>query len=232
MNEDLRDIEKLIQERKQTEADGGETPYVPVEAVVLPAEKREELTGLAVSDVGGAIGEVKHKIIQKAADKIADEKIIEKHSAEIAKISDRALEVETEKQRLIVEEVNADNKVVAQEIKNRLIVLKAEAKRLKKEQKQLDKDQRADHRRRNKEAKWNIYGGKLEKLKYDYVPNIFILTMLLFFDGIKAFFDGLNAVSTAIVKAFKWVFFLGAAVAVLMAIPATREWLLTLLQFK
>ena len=232
MNEDLLELEKKIQERKQAEAVSGETPTVPVVSVAVPAEKREEQTGLAFSDVGGAIGNVKQKIIQKAADKISADKIIEKHSEEIAKISDRALEVEAEKQRLIVEEVNADNKVVAQEIKNRLIVLKAEAKRLKAEQKQLDKDQKAEHRRRNKAAKWEIYGDKLQKLKYDYVPNILVLFMLLFFDGIKSFFDGLGVVSTAIVKAFKWVLIGSAVFAVLMVIPVTREWLLSLLQFK
>ena len=184
------------------------------------------------SDVGGTISEVKQKIIQKAADKIQDDKIIEKHSENIAKISDRALEVEAEKQRLIVEQVNADNKVVEQEIKNRLIVLKAEAKRILAEQKQLDKEQKAEHKKRDKDAKWEIYGEKLTKMKYSYVPNAFILRMLLFFDGCKSFFDGLGSVSTAIVKAFKWVIIAGLTIGTLMTIPVTRDWLLTLLQFK
>ena len=230
MNEDLREIEKMIQVRKQAEAGGGETPAVPV-VVDYAVEKRENYTELAAAGVGSAIGEVKQKIIQKAADKIDDEKIIEKHSETIARISDRALEVEAEKQRLIVEAVNADNKVIAQEIKNRLIVLKAEARRLKAEQKQLDKDQKAEHKARDKAAKWKIYGDKLTRMKYNYVPNIFVLSMLLFFDGIKSFFDGIGAVSTAIVKALKWVLFFGVTIATLMSIPVTREWLLTLLKF-
>lgn len=193
----------------------------------------EENTEIALTaDVGGTISEVKQKIIQKAADKIQDDKIIEKHSENIAKISDRALEVEAEKQRLIVEQVSADNKVVEQEIKNRLIVLKAEAKRILAEQKQLDKEQKAEHKKRNKDAKWEIYGEKLTKMKYSYVPNAFVLRMLLFFDGFKSFFDGLGIVSTAIVKAFKWVIIVGLIIGTLMTIPVTREWLLTLLQFK
>lgn len=218
-NEDLQEIEEMINERKQAETAVVEMPA----AVAAP---------LTISDVGGAIGDAKQKIIQKAAEKIQDEKLIEKHSDAIAKITDRTLEVEAEKQRLIVEAVNADNKVVAQEIKNRLIVLKAEAKRLEKEQKQLNKDQKADHRKRDKDAKWELYGEKLKKMKYSYVPNIFVLTMLLFFDGLKSFFDGLGSVSTAIAKAFKWVLIGALLLAVAMIVPVTREWLLSLLQFK
>ena len=185
-----------------------------------------------LGDVGGTIKEVKQKIIQKAADKIKEDKIIEKHSESIAQISDRALEVETEKQRLLVEQVNADNKVVAQEIKNRLIVLRSEAKRLKSEQKQLDIDQKAEHKARNKQAKWDLYGKKLQKMKYDYVPNPFVLFMLLFFDGIVGFFNGLGAISTAIVKACKWVLILAVFFTVSMSVPITREWLLSILKFK
>ena len=218
-NEDLQEIEEMINERKQSEGAVVEMPAAPIPSVTI-------------SDVGGAIGDAKRKIIQKAAEKIQDEKLIEKHSDAIAEISDRALEVEAEKQRLIVEEVNADNKVVAQEIKNRLIVLKAEAKRLEKEQKQLDKDQKAEHRKRNKDAKWELYGEKLKKMKYNYVPCLFVLAMLLFFDGVKSFFDGLGSVSTAIAKAFKWVLIGVLILAVVMIIPVSREWLLSLLQFK
>lgn len=218
-NEDLKELEDEIRARKETKTAVVEAPAAPVVSV-------------AISDIGGAIDDAKQKIIQKASEKIKDEKLIEKHSDAIAKLSDRALEVETEKKRLIVEEVNADNKVVAQEIKNRLIVLKAEAKRLAKEQKQLDKDQKAEHRKRNKDAKWELYGEKLKKMKYTYVPCLFVLSMLLFFDGMKGFFDGLGSVSTAIAKAFKWVLIAALLLAVIMILPVTREWFLSLLQFK
>jgi hypothetical protein len=228
-NEDLRDIERTILDRKAEAEQGEETPAATFDA---PVVQRESQTNIALStDVGGAISGAKQKIIQKATEKINDEKIIEKHSDNIAKISDRALEVEAEKQRLLVEQVNADNKVKSQEIKNRLIVLKAEAKRHKAEQKQLAKDQKAEHKARNKQAKWDLYGDKLTKMKYTYVPNAFVLSMLLFFDGIVGFINGLGATSTAIVKALKWVLLTGAVIGVLLAIPATREWLLSLLQF-
>lgn len=216
-NEDLDLLEEEIKRRK---------------SLPTTAESSTEIVSAEVFGVGKAIDEVKSKIVAKAVDKIQDEKIIEKHSEEIAKIGDEALEVEAERERLKVQQADADNKAVKQEIKNRLIVLKAEAKRLEREQKQLLKEQEEDHKRRNDQAKWEKYKDKLTKMKYTYVPNFFILGMLLFFDGIKSFFDGLGAVSTAIVKAFKWVLIFAAIIIVIMGIPITREWVLNLLKFK
>lgn len=74
-----------------------------------------------------------------------------------------------------------------------------------------------------------MYKDKLEKMKYTYVPNVFVLSMLLFFDGIRSFFDGLGTVSTSIVKAMKWVLLFGAICIVLFSIPVTREWIVNLL---
>ena len=66
-------------------------------------------------------------------------------------------------------------------------------------------------------------------MKYTYVPNVFVLSMLLFFDGIRSFFDGLGTVSTSIVIAMKWVLLFGAICIVLFSIPVTREWIVNLL---
>lgn len=214
-NADLKAIEKEIAEKKQMQV---------VEKSNPPA--------LAETGLDGAVFDTKQKIVGRAKELVNDRKLIKKHSESLAEVADKALEVETETQRLKVEELDADNKVTRQEIRNRLIVLKAEAKRLKAEQKQLNADQKADHKARKKAAKWELYKGKLQKMKYDYVPNPFILAMLLFFDGIVGFFNGLGAVSTAIVKAVKWVLLIGAVIVVLLVIPATRDWLLELLQFK
>lgn len=170
------------------------------------------------------------KILDKADEKINDEKVIDKHAEQIAKIKERKLEVDTEKASITVDRQAAENKVKKQEINNKLIVLNAEARRLQREQKQLDKEQKADHKKRNKNLKWEIYKDKLEKMHYSYVPNVFILSMLLFFDGLKSFFDGLGSVSTAIVKCFKWVIFLGIIIAILFIIPVTRNWLLNLIK--
>lgn len=168
-------------------------------------------------------------ILKKAEEKINSEEIIEKHAEEIAKIKDKKLEVDTEKVSIKVDRQKAENKAEKQKIDNELIVLNAESRRLKKEQKQLDKEQKANHKIRNKNLKWEIYKDNLTKMNYTYVPNIFILSMLLFFDGLKSFFDGLGSVSTAILKAFKWFIALGIIIAILFIIPVTRNWILNLL---
>lgn len=210
---------------------------------IIPETKAEELS-VAVEDqpkalaeqsetasVGfsSVVGSVQSNILEKAKVKITDEKIVEKHAENLADIADKALEVQAETASLKVQEQEADNKVRKQEIRNKLIVLNAEAARLKREQKQFNKEQKADHKARNKQAKWELYKDKLTKMKYSYVPNAFILSMLLFFDGVKSFFDGLGTVSTAIVKALKWVILVGLILVVLFSIPVTREWIINLL---
>lgn len=199
---------------------------------LISVEKNEvaEQTDINPLSANSVVVEAQKTILQRAKDKIVEDKILEKHAKKIADITDKAIKVDADRAALNVAKQDADNKTDKQEIKNKLIVLKAEASRLKKEQKQLNREQRADHKARNKEAAWQLYSGKLTKMKYDYVPNKFILSMLLFFDGMKSFFDGLGTVSTAIVKALKWVLLVGAIAGILFAIPATREWLINLLK--
>lgn len=190
----------------------------------------KEYTNNKIISVDNVVENVQQKVLGLAKEKINSEKILDKHADNIAKITNRAMEVDAERVSLSVEQQDADNKVRKQEIKNKLIVLKAEANRLWKEQKQLNKEQKEAHKARNKQSKWDIYKDKLEKMHYSYVPNSFILSMLLFFDGIRSFFDGLGTVSTAIVKAFKWIIFFGIIFIVLFAIPVTRDWIINLLK--
>lgn len=198
-----------------------------------PEENKPE-TAVAVQREGGisaydVVGGTQQEVLRRAQDKINSEKILEKHASKIAKITDKAMEVDAERAALTVQHQDAANKVEKQEIKNRLIVLRAEAKRLKKEQRQQNIEQKAEHKARNKAAKWEQYKDKLTKMNYTYVPNAFILAMLLFFDGLKSFIDGLGTLSTAIVKALKWVLLVGAVLIVLFSIPVTREWIINLL---
>lgn len=189
----------------------------------------EQQTSMPMGGFQNVVGGVKQNILNKAKEKIADEKSVDRHAENLKNIANKALDVEAEYASLQVQEQEADNKVHKQEIKNRLIVLKAEAVRLAKEQKQLNKEQKADHKRRNMEAKWELYKDKLTKMKYTYVPNAFVLAMLLFFDGVRSFFDGLGTVSTAIVKALKWFILIGIILIVLFSIPVTREWITNIL---
>lgn len=235
-----KELDRLMEEKplteklNNTEDNSAEKIEQSSNEMVSVDEKSSQIISATIynNDFKSAVGDTQRKIIEKAKEKINDEKMIEKHSENIKKITDKALEVEAEQQNLVIEEVNADNKVKAQAIKNRLIVLKAEAKRLKREEKQKSKEQKAEYTKRNKEAKWELYKDKLTRMKYDYVPNAFVLSMLLFFDGIVGFFNGVGASSTALVKALKWVLLALVVIIVLMAIPVTREWLLSILQFK
>lgn len=211
------DIEKLAEKFEQEQPEESK----PETAVAVKSEG-----GISAFDV---VGGTQQEVLRRAQDKINSEKILEKHASKIAKITDKAMEVDAERAALNVQQQDAVNKVEKQEIKNKLIVLKAEAKRLKREQKQQSREQKADHKARNKAAKWEQYKDKLTKMNYTYVPNPFILSMLLFFDGLKSFFDGLGTLSTAIVKALKWVLLIGAILIVLFSIPVTREWIINLL---
>lgn len=218
---DIEELARQFEAERETKSEEKAVAVVEEKAITASAG-----ASISASDV---VGGTKQEVLRRAQEKINSEKILEKHASKIAKLTDKAMAVDAERAALNVQQQDADNKAEKQEIKNRLIVLKAEAARLKKEQKQLDREQRADHKARNKAAKWEMYKDKLEKMGYSYVPNIIILSMLLLFDAIKSFFDGVGAVSTAAVKALKWVLLIGAILVVLFAIPVTREWIIKLL---
>lgn len=191
----------------------------------------EQTTPVLPTHIDEAVDEVKGKIVTNAISKINDDKIIEKHSKELADITDEALSADIETERLKTKRKRADNSAEKQSIHNKLIELKTEAIRLKREKKQILREQKAEHKKRNDEIAWEKYKGKLSKMNYTYVPNKFILAMLLFFDGIVSFFNGLGAVSTAIMKAVRWLVIILLILAVIFAIPATRNWFTNLLGF-
>lgn len=229
------ELERFAQEFEAQQPKTEQTQETVVETDAQPVAKtdnHEIAERIVVSPNGNftaVVGGVQQDILERAQKKISSEKIVDKHAENLKRVADKALEVDAERASLTVQEQEADNKVRKQEIRNKLIVLKAEAKRLEKEQKQFNREQKADHKARNKQAKWELYKDKLEKMHYSYVPNVFVLSMLLFFDGVRSFFDGLGTVSTAIVKALKWVLLFGAIFVVLFSIPVTRDWLTNLL---
>lgn len=202
-------------------------PEEVIEQSKTVIEERTEV--MPITNFGSVVGGVQKDILERAQKKISSEKIVDKHADSLKKVADEALRVQAEQAALTVEEQETNNKVRKQEIRNKLITLKAEAERIKKEQYQLNKEQKAAHKARNKAAKWDLYGDKLTKMKYSYVPCSFVLAMLLFFDGVRSFFDGLGTVSTAIVKALKWVLLIGTILIILFSIPGTRDWLTNLL---
>ena len=211
------DYEKLAEEFEKAENTCNEVVEQPQNTDLI-ANNTENSSFTATTVVQAT----QERILESAKKRISDNKIVEKHADKLAAIADEAIAADSEAVELGVKRKRAQNKAERQRIKN-------EAKRLKKEQEQLNKEQKIDHSKRNAEAKWQKYGEKLKKMRYDYVPNAVTLAMLLFFDSIRSFVDGLGTISTAIVKAAKWIILLGVIFGIVYAIPFTREILLNIL---
>lgn len=199
------DIEKLAQ---QFEAQHSKTEYPKVEVTEL------ELPAVVLTETENAD-------IQSVAENTESEK----NDGEESKLADELRKAEEERENLRVQKEQADNKIRKQEIKNDLIVLKAKAIRLKREQRQLIKEQKIDHKVRNKEARWQLHKDSLTQMKYTYVPNLIILYVLLFINGVTGFFKGLRAVNPTLLKVIRWMVVIGIILAILFSIPSTNQWL-------
>lgn len=219
--EDIRDDIEGKHESEETK-ESGEIQLV---------EKEES----ALQDIGvgveSAVDNVKGKIMGGALTKVDNVRSIDNHAGKLAKVANDAIKADIEKENLKVRRTNAENKAEKQKIKNELISLRTEAKRLKREHNQILKEQKEEHKKRNRDILWKTYENKLNKMGYSYVPNKFILSMLLFFDGVVGFFEGVGKTSTAIMKALKWILIIGGITIVLMLVPASRVWLLSILGF-
>lgn len=213
------------------------------EITLIKAEENTNLTTIEVDNnvlmvdsftgnsAVGLISNTKDKILVEAEKKINQEKIIDKHSTKLSKVADNLMKVETEKAAIEVQKKDASNKAEKQEIKNRLIVLKNEANRLRKAEKHKNKLQKIEIAQEKKAKRWEMLESTLKPLGYDYVPNTVALHILLALVGLKAFFNGVGKVGTAILKCFKWVLALGLVIAIVLIIPVTRTWILELLGF-
>ena len=130
------------------------------------------------------------------------------------------------------EKAASKNKVERENIANALYKAKQDGIRLRKEAKHESKMQKARHKSEKKKAYWVAHEGVLKEYGMREGSNIIACEILLFLDGVKCFFNGLSKVSTAIIKAFKFVLIFGGIFALLMVIPATRDWILSLLGFR
>lgn len=203
------------------------------EAKSLSEEEKKFLANISENNnfVDVALDDVRDKIINNAKTQINDEHLIDKHSKKLAENADKSIEVELDRQNLQIQKNDADNKVTKKEIENRLYELKQEAIRIKKHQKHLNKLQKQEHRKEKSHIYWETYKDTLTLYKMREGSNRFFCNVLICLDGIKGFFNGLSAVSTALVKSLKWLLLLGIGLGVIMAIPVSRNWFLTLLGF-
>lgn len=206
------EIEKMITERQIAKTD----------------KPPQELSNVNTSNV---LGTVKEDILQGAKQKLDNQKTKDKHSKKLAEVADTAIEAEIEIERLKVSKIQAKNKADKRAIANELYVLKQEHKRNKKEQKSLNENQRLEYQKIAKEKKWETYGKSLQTLGYDYVPNIIVLSIIMFLVGAKAFFNGIAKTGDSMVKALKWIILVVAILAIIFIIPVTREWLLSILGY-
>ena len=233
-----KNIKSLIDDEiaviKAKEDEKTDAPISNKEVINLPIES--EVNALMTDSFSGnsAVGIInttKEKILEKAEQKINQEKIIDKHSTKLSKVADDLMKVETEKAAIEVQKKDATNKAEKQEIKNRLIVLKSEAKRLRKTEKHKNKMQKITIKAERKQKHWEKLESTLKPLGYNYVPNPLALHILLMLVGIKAFINGIRTVGDAIFKCFKWVMFLCLVSIIVLIIPVTRTWILELLGF-
>ena len=135
----------------------------------------------------GIINTTKDKILEEAEKKINQDKIIDKHSTKLSKVADDLMAVETEKAAIEVQKKDASNKAEKQEIKNKLIILKNEAKRLRKAERHKNRLQKISIKQEKSNKRWEMLESTLKPLGYDYVPNTIALHILLMLVGIKAF---------------------------------------------
>lgn len=195
------------------------------------AEQTTALSTVTGGYVAEALDETKRSIVDKAMPKINDKKLVDKHAKKLAENADEAIKTELETQELEIKKKDTSNKITRKEIANKLYVLKQEGKRIKKEQHHLNKQQKEEHRRDNNNTYWENHGSTLTEYKMHKGSNRIFCNVLLFLDGVKGFFNGLNKVSNAFVKALKWVIIVGVILAIIMSIPITRNWLLGILGF-
>lgn len=204
------DIEKLAQ---QFEAQHSKTEYPKVEVTEL------ELPAVVLTENENAD-------IQSVADNTESEQELEsEQTEEQKKLAEEERKIEEEKASLEVQQRKAKNKVRKQEIENDLIVLRATATRLKREQRQLIKEQKINHKVRSKNARWQLHKDSLTQMKYTYVPNLIVLYVLLFINGVTGFFKGLRTVNPTLLKVIRWVAVIGIILAILFSIPSTNQWL-------
>lgn len=225
--DDMRDIENRMQEMERTEEVAAPLPVV--EGVTQDVAVQEEDNDVSLASP--AVMNAARKAMEIASGRVGDEKKVEKYADEIEDIADGMLKNQLDTERLKTEKAASKNKVERENIANALYKAKQEGIRLRKEAKHESKMQKARHKAENKKAYWEAHESTLKEYGMHEGSNIISCEILLFLDGVKAFFLGLAKVSDALVKALKWILIIGLIVGVLMLVPITRNWILPLLGF-
>ena len=224
--DDIREIENRMREASSEAS--GDLPPSPI----IPAET-ESATAQVVESapVSVALDRAALAIVKQAEERVVNQKSIDRHAKALEKNANDRISNEIDRQSVENERRKADNEIDRKELANKLYRIKEESKRLKAEQKHLSEMQKQEQEAEKKRAYWEAHKAVLEQYGMHEGSSRISCAILLFLDGIKCFFLGLAKVSDALVKAIKWILIVGAIVGILMAIPVTRIWILTLLGF-
>lgn len=159
--------------------------------------------------------------IDLAKKSLQDTKKQEKKADTMIQLADKNFKVDAEIVNTQIAEKDKNNKIKKQEIKNDLLKLKQEAKFLKREHSQKLQIQKLDHRKEK-------YGGLLERRKIDYLPNAFVLFLILCLDGFVSCLDAMSKVFGGINKTLLKAIWIIILFTFIFIAPA-REWLLSLI---
>lgn len=232
--DDIQEIENRM--RESGIADVGDPNPVP--SAPLAAERSVIQTPASVTDVAddisvaAALNETALDIVARARERIRGGKAsIERHARSLERNANDRISNEIERQSVENARKKAGNEIDRKALANELYRIKEESRRLREEQRHLTQMQRQEQRLAKRKAYWEAHKETLEQYGMHEGSSRIACEILLWLDGVKGFFVGLSKVSDAIVKALKWILIVGLITGVLMAIPATREWILTLLGF-
>lgn len=227
--DDMQEIEKKMQEMERTDEERVAAPLPVVEEITQEVAVQEEDNDVSLASP--AVMNAARKAMKIASGRVGDDRKVEKYADEIEDIADEVLKNQLDTERLKTEKAASKNKVERENIANALYKSKQDGIRLRKEAKHESKMQKARHKAAKKKAYWEAHKSVLEQYGMHEGSNIIACEILLFLDGVKAFFLGLAKVSDALVKALKWILIIGLVIGVFMIIPVTRNWILTLLGF-
>ena len=226
--DDMREIENKMQMMEQAEENAAP---LPVESAKQDVVEQVEQKEAGVSLAAPAVMEAAKASMDEASNLVNDKKKVKKRAKDLADIADDMIENQLDTERLKNEKAASKNKVERAQIANALYEAQQEGVRLRKEAKHQSEMQKARHDAEKKKAYWETHKAVLEQYGMHEGSNVISCEILLFLDGVKAFFLGLAKVSDALVKALKWILIIALVIGGVMIVPVTRKWILTLLGF-
>ena len=203
--------------------DNSTLPAVQKHTQIAPTGEPEQF------DIGGIIESHAFSIASEAATQISKPEKVKHHADSLAKTVDAQIANAIEAKNVQNQIKAAQNLIDKKELKNRLYQVEQEGKRIRKEEQHKNELQKARHKQEDYEQFWATYENTLSAYEMKKGSNRFFCRIILALDGIKGFFNGIGKVSTAIIKALKFIFIGGAIFGILYAIPTTRAWLQALL---